>query len=67
MVLDPDPEAVGYGTVSRPGLHSVFFTLLCLTGFCIIDPWLDAAVGPRCAVRLYITFNYRVAIVFFVK
>ena len=21
MVLDPDPEAVGYGTVSRPGLH----------------------------------------------
>jgi len=21
MVLDPDPEAVGYGTVSRPGLQ----------------------------------------------
>jgi len=21
MVLDPDPEAVSYGTVSRPGLH----------------------------------------------
>ena len=21
MVLDPDPEVVGYGTVSQPGLH----------------------------------------------
>ena len=25
MVLDPDPEAVGYGTVSRPGLQNHSF------------------------------------------
>ena len=27
MVLDPDPEAVGYGTVSRLGLRTIRITV----------------------------------------
>ena len=29
MVLDPDPEAVGYGTVSRPRLYMLLKKMHC--------------------------------------